>query len=120
MSETNDPIAAPELDGATDRSELRGDMTRALAKGGMSDFHVISWETARTVLTPKRRELIETLRSKDVESVRGLAREVGRDKAQVSRDLGDLAEYGIITYEESGRSKQPQLTQEHIIVEPIV
>uniref|UniRef100_A0A7D5GQA5 Helix-turn-helix domain-containing protein n=2 Tax=Natrinema halophilum TaxID=1699371 RepID=A0A7D5GQA5_9EURY len=85
----------------------------------MEGVQVLSLESAETVLTPKRRELIETLRSEDVESVRDLARRVGRDKAQVSRDLGLLAEHSIIRYEEAGRMKRPCLVQEHIIVEPI-
>jgi predicted transcriptional regulator len=86
----------------------------------MSGVQVISWESAETVLTPKRRELIETLRETAPESVRGLARELERDKSQVSNDLSTLAELGIIQYEQNGNAKAPRLTQDHIVVEPIV
>jgi predicted transcriptional regulator len=86
----------------------------------MSGVQVLSWDTADKVLSPKRRELIETLQQTDVESVRGLARQLGRDKGQVSRDLGTLAEHGIVQFEESGRAKRPVLTQEHIVIEPVV
>lgn len=107
----------PKRSGGT---ELRAEMARSLARGGMPGVQVITWEVADEILTRKRRELIETLRTSEVESVRGLAREVGRDKAQVSRDLGVLAEHGVIQYEKNGTAKQPRLTQQHIVVEPVV
>ena len=111
---------APRDPEQNDSTELRAEMARSLARGGMTGVQVISWEAADEVLTPKRRELIEALRNSKVESVRALAREVGRDKAQVSRDLGVLAEHGVIQYEKNGNAKQPRLTQQHIVVEPVV
>lgn len=102
-----------------DRAGRRAEMARALARGGMDGVQILSFESAEKVLTPKRRELIETLRTEDIESVRHLARQVDRDKGQVSRDLGVLAEHGVIQYEEAGRAKRPYLVQEHITVEPI-
>lgn len=102
-----------------ERSQRRGEMARALARGGMEGVQVLSWESAEKVFSPKRRELIEVLRTQEIESVRQLARTVNRDKGQVSRDLGVLAEHGVISYEEDGRSKRPVLVQEHITVEPI-
>lgn len=102
-----------------DRADRRAEMARALARGGMEGVQILSLESAERVLTPKRRELIETLRTRDIESVRHLARAVGRDKGQVSRDLGVLAEHGVLAYEEDGRTKRPYLVQEYITVEPI-
>jgi hypothetical protein len=72
---------------AADRTELRGELARSLAQGGMSGVQVISWETAQEVLTPKRREVVEILGQMSPNSVRELSRELDRDKAQVSRDL---------------------------------
>ncbi len=103
----------------TERREKRAKMARSLARGGMEGVQVLSFESAERVLTEKRRELIETLRSEDVESVRQLAELLARDKGQVSRDLGVLAEHGVIRYEEDGRAKRPYLVQEHIVVEPL-
>lgn len=105
---------------AADRTELRGELARSLARGGMSGVQVISWETAQEVLTPKRREVVGVLGRMSPSSVRELSRELDRDKAQVSRDLAALAEHGIIRYEEDGRVKKPRLTQEHLVVEPVV
>lgn len=106
----------PVDDGGTER---RAEMARALARGGMSGVQVISWESAREI-TPERRRILETLRGDDVESVTALAEQLGRDKSQVSRDLATLAELGVVTLEESGRRKQPVLTQETLVVEPLV
>jgi len=103
-----------------ERRERRAEMARALARGGMEGVHVISLEQADEVLTPRRKEILEVLSKDEYESVRGLARELGRDKGQVSRDLGLLAEHGIVTFDTDGRSKSPRLGQEHVVVEPVV
>jgi len=102
------------------RQARRAEMATALARGGMEGVHVLSLEQADEVLTPKRQEIIEALGHGEYESVRQLARELDRDKGQVSRDLTVLSTHAIITYEEDGRSKSPRLTQDHVVVEPIV
>lgn len=103
-----------------ERARRQSEMARALARGGMEDVKILSLEEADELLTPKRQEIVEALSQGAYESVRGLARELDRDKGQVSRDLGTLAEHGIVTYDTDGRSKSPRLTQERIVVEPIV
>lgn len=102
------------------RQDRRAEMARALARGGMEGVHVLSLEQAEEVLTPKRQQIVEALSEEEFESVRALARELGRDKGQVSRDLKLLAEHAIVSFETDGRSKRPYLTQEHVVVEPIV
>lgn len=113
-------LQIPATDGEDERVDRRAEMARALARGGMEGVHVLSLETAQRILTPKRYEIIDVLRREEVESVRGLARRLDRDKAQVSRDLQDLAEYGIIRYDRDGRAKRPRIAQEHIVIEPVV
>lgn len=103
-----------------ERIERRSEMARALARGGMDGVHVLRLEAASEVLTPKRHEIIELLSEEDVKSVRGLARRLDRDKAQVSRDLAVLAEHGLIKYDTDGRAKRPYLPQERIVIEPVV
>lgn len=103
-----------------ERARRRSEMARALASGGMEDVKILSLEEADELLTPKRQEIVEALSQGEYASVRGLARELDRDKGQVSRDLGTLAEHGIVTYDTDGRSKSPRLTQERVVVEPIV
>jgi predicted transcriptional regulator len=120
MSESTERDAierTPEDD--PDRIERRAEMARALAIGGMDGVHVLSHESAERVLTEKRRQLVEVLDRRRVESVRDLARRVERDKGQVSRDLGILAEHGVVDFEETSREKRPYLQNDHLVVEPI-
>lgn len=98
----------------------RSELTKALAEGGMDDFHVVSEQTAREVLTDRRRELMDALKRERAESVTALADRLGRDKAAVSRDLATLAENGIVVYETDGRRKRPVLTHDRVVVEPIL
>lgn len=120
MSEADNTASGGGEKVATQREDKRADMARSLARGGMSGVHVVTLETAKEVLTPKRTEILESVRSEEIGSVRELARELGRDKGQVSRDLKKLAEHGLITYEESGRSKKPVIPHDHVVVEPII
>lgn len=106
--------------GDDESADRRAQMARALARGGMEDVHVLGLDTADRALTPKRMEIVHELRDRDVDSVRGLARILERDKGQVSRDLQELAQLGIIHYESEGRSKAPRLSHQHVVVEPIV
>lgn len=103
----------------TGNADRRAEMARALARGGMENVQIISHESAQRVLTPKRLEIIRTLRDAGVDSVRDLARRLDRDKGQVSRDLQVLAEHAVIHFEIDGRAKVPRLTQEHLVIEPI-
>jgi|APHM01.1.fsa_nt_gi Predicted transcriptional regulator len=102
------------------RTDRRAEMARALARGGMEGVHVLSLETAQTILTPERYRIIELLSREELPSVRELARRLNRDKGQVSRDLGILAEHGVIAYDTDGRSKSPRLTQQRLVIEPLV
>lgn len=113
-------MAQTQYQSEEEQLQLRQQMARSLGRGGMDDVHVVSQETAQTVLTPRRREIIQYLKEEDPESVRSLARELGRDKSAVSRDLATLAEHNIITYETDGRAKRPVLVANHVVVEPII
>jgi len=93
---------------------------KELAKTDLDDIHTIRKETARTVLTDARMELIDVISTGDVESVRDLARRVERNVSIVSRDLSVLYEADIIEYEEEGRSKRPILAHSNILVSPVV
>lgn len=93
---------------------------RALAEAGIVDTLVLRRETAESVLTEKRMELLEEVAAGEVESVRDLARRVDRDVSIVSRDLDVLFEAGVIAFEEDGRAKRPVLARENVLVEPLV
>lgn len=102
------------------RVEARAKMARTLAMDGFEDVHVLNYETADEVLTPKRRELLERLSDGEYESVRALARAVDRDKGAVSKDLQTLARHDLVAYEERGASKAPRLRHQTLVVEPVV
>jgi len=92
-----------------------------LAEGGFSpDFLVIDFGTARSVLTDRRMELLETVRDEEVESVTDLAEMLGRDEAAVSRDLDLLCQNDMIEYERDGRRKIPKLKHDTVVVEPLL
>lgn len=90
------------------------------AESGLSDAITLRRETAEDVLTAKRTELIETIATAEIESVRDLARQLDRDVSIVSRDLDILYEAGVIEFETKGRAKKPVLAHETILIEPIV
>jgi predicted transcriptional regulator len=94
---------------------------RTLAEAGFSpDFLVIDLNTAKSVLTDRRMELLETVRDEEIESVTDLAERLGRDKAAVSRDLDLLCRQDMIVYEREGSRKIPKLKHETVVVEPLL
>ncbi len=104
----------------TNHAQKRTELVSTLARGGFSDVLLLDYDSAERVLTPKRRELLDRIKNEDVESVRGLAKQVGRDKGAVSRDLDVLFEYDIIEYERDGNRKIPIPKHETVLVEPIL
>ncbi|RDI69570.1 HVO_A0114 family putative DNA-binding protein [Halopelagius longus] len=59
------------------------------------------------ILSEKNLELIRTIAREEPSSQRELARLVDRDIKNVSNSLTDLAELGLVKFEEDGRSKRP-------------
>ncbi len=102
-----------------DAAKKRGEIARALAKQGLEDVFVLDRVSAREVLTEKRTEILDTLKTEETESVRHLAEVVDRDKSVVSQDLQVLAEHDLVEYEEDGRRKVPKLKHENVIVAPV-
>ena len=102
-----------------DAAKKRGEIARALAEQGMEDVYVLDRGSAREVLTEKRTEVLDTLKSEDVESVRHLAEVLDRDKSVVSQDLQVLAKNDLIEYEKEGRRKVPKVKHGNVVVAPI-
>jgi predicted transcriptional regulator len=115
-AETNQefPVAKEE------RTERRREMAQALAKGGLNGVHVLTHESAREVLTPRRVELLHTIRDQEPDSVRELARESDRDHGQVSRDLETLATHALVAFETEGRRKRPIVSHDRVVIEPVL
>jgi predicted transcriptional regulator len=59
------------------------------------------------LLTPKRLEVIQTLMSEEVGSIRELAKVLDRNPSEVHEDVHTLEEYGVVELREEGRAKKP-------------
>jgi predicted transcriptional regulator len=55
-----------------------------------------SWDVLTRVLTAKRLELLRYVRRHDVNSIRGLAKALGRDYSNVYGDVQSLIEAGLL------------------------
>ena len=103
----------------SEAAEKRGEIARALAEQGMEDVFVLDRESAREVLTEKRTEILDTLKTEEVESVRHLAEVLDRDKSVVSQDLQVLARNDLVEYDEEGRRKVPNVKHENVVIAPV-
>ncbi len=62
----------------------------------------VSWSALAAVMTDKRYELLRHLHVRPAASIRGLARDLGRDYKRVHADLAALAAVGLVEHDESG------------------
>lgn len=69
------------------------------------------------VTRPRNLELLRTIAQHAPDGIRETARLVDRDVSQVHRNLGELAELGLIEFEEDGQSKRPTVWYDAIEVE---
>jgi len=72
--------------------------------------HVINFQNPsdlRALLTDRRVELLRNIMADKPDSIRRLAERLDRDIKSVHDDLGILAEYDIVHYEQDGRAKRP-------------
>lgn len=131
-SKLTDERGASELDAANaegdmddeSRSILRTTMfSTALADEGFERPMVLSWETARKVMTEKRLEILNVLGSDvDITSHRGLARYLDRNVSDVQDDLDILYDAGVIQSKPlvDPERNNPELTSETLVVNPIL
>jgi predicted transcriptional regulator len=81
--------------------------------------HVVNFQNPsdlRALLTDRRVELLQSIMAKRPESIRGLAERLDRDVKSVHDDLGVLADYDIVHFEQDGRAKRPFVPYETIEV----
>ncbi|MFC6721421.1 transcriptional regulator [Halobacteriaceae bacterium SHR40] len=81
--------------------------------------HVINFQNPsdlRALLTDRRVELLRSIMAAKPDSIRQLASRLDRDVKTVHDDLGVLAEYDIIHYEQDGRAKRPFVPYDSIEV----
>lgn len=90
-----------------------------LSAMGYDDALILRPEIAREVMTEKRLELIEEIAEGEAESIRDLAKKVGRDKSAVYKDLQVLYEHQVIAFKEDGNRKVPVMKHDHIFPMPV-
>lgn len=87
------------------------DKLAAIENGAeIAEPHVLSLpdeQALSRVLSPANLELIRTIAAAAPDSMRETARLVDRDIKEVSRNLNELAELGVVRFETEGRAKRP-------------
>lgn len=106
------------VDTATDRSDLT-DTLAALDSGedvppGDSVLSVESLETLGRLFRPTNLELLQAIIEHDPESIRALARAVGRHPPEVLDNIHELVNYGLVELEANGQAKRPVLWYDEI------
>lgn len=85
------------------------DFIARLEKGAKPKKHVgiyfDSLETLRSILTPKRLEIIRAIKKKRPTSIYSLAKGLGRDIKNVTDDLGHLEKAGLVELRKSVGSR---------------
>jgi len=71
-------------------------------------------ETFGRIFRPTNLELLEAIAEHQPDSIRELARIVDRHPPDVLDNVTELADYGLIEFEEHGRSKRPVIWYDEI------
>ncbi|MFB6130339.1 MAG: transcriptional regulator [Salinigranum sp.] len=98
----------------------KAEFAKRLTEAGYEDFLVLDREAAERVLTDRRAELLDAIRTESPPSITALAEIVERDVSAVHRDLDVLFEYSLVVYEAENGRKAPRLKHEHVFVEPVL
>lgn len=79
-----------------------------------SRLSIESLETFGRIFRPTNLELLEAIAEHEPESLRELARIVDRHPPEVTENVNELADYGLIKLEENGRAKRPTVWYDEI------
>lgn len=82
-----------------------------------SRLAVESLETFHRVFRPTNLALLQAIAEHQPQSIRELARMVGRHPPDVTENINELAKYGLVELQEDGRAKRPTLWYDEIVVE---
>ncbi|QLH76919.1 hypothetical protein HZS55_06235 [Halosimplex rubrum] len=75
-----------------------------------------SYDDLMETLTPRVLDLIEAIRQEEPSSINETARVVDRDVKNVHEELSQLAQLGIIFFEEDGQSKRPVVWFDELVI----
>lgn len=94
------------------------DFAKSLSDSGYDETLILDLETVRK-LTDNDIEVIEKLKNGDIVSVSGLADELDRDQANVSRNLQKLYKLDIVSIKNEGRTVIPKLKHNYLAIKPL-
>lgn len=77
---------------------------------------IISEKTMAKIITPKRTELIITIREKKPKTIGELAKILKRPQESISRDLRILHNYGILDFVRIGKTKIPKIERSMLLI----
>jgi len=100
------------LSRAVDNSFDYGVMTRIAGKETERFLN----KSLEKILTPGRMELLRTITEKKPKSVGELAKSVKRPLESVSRDLGILTNYGLLSLIKVGKTKKPEIEKDMLMI----
>ena len=75
-----------------------------------------SYDELMATLTPRVLDLIEAIRHEEPASINETARVVKRDVKNVHEELSQLAQLGIIFFEEDGQRKRPVVWFDELVI----
>ena len=109
------------INSSSDRSDLE-DTLAALDAGESVDpkpstLSVEDLETFGRIFRPTNLELLEAIADHEPDSIRELARIVGRHPPEVTENVTELADYGLVELEQNGRAKRPVVWYDEIDID---
>jgi len=121
MTQNNDSVLHIRIGSPAERDGL--EQTLAAIDAGEnveqnpSRLVVEDLETFQRLFRSTNLELLQAIAEHEPESIRALARLVDRHPPEVTDNVNELADYGLLELEQQGRSKQPTLWYDEIEVE---
>ncbi|MCU4743360.1 MarR family transcriptional regulator [Natronoglomus mannanivorans] len=115
------PTLHVEIGTTTDHSDLE-DSLAALDVGEDVDLQpatlsIENLETFGQIFRPSNLELLEAIVENDPSSIRELAQIVGRHLPEVTNNINELVDYGLVELERDGRAKRPVVWYDEIDVD---
>ncbi|TMT81406.1 MarR family transcriptional regulator [Haloterrigena sp. H1] len=109
------------INSSSDRSDLE-DTLAALDAGESVDpkpstLSVEDLETFGRIFRPTNLKLLEAIADHEPDSIRELARIVGRHPPEVTENVTELADYGLVELEQNGRAKRPVVWYDEIDID---
>ncbi|ELY41600.1 HVO_A0114 family putative DNA-binding protein [Natronorubrum sulfidifaciens] len=109
------------INSSSDRNDLE-DTLAALDAGESVDpkpstLSVEDLETFGRIFRPTNLELLEAIADHEPDSIRELARIVGRHPPEVTENVTELADYGLVELEQNGRAKRPVVWYDEIDID---